>query len=160
MPFFFFLHQYLMLMNCGTEPVSPRSILPSLAVAAVSPRALADVEQCHCWRGPSAAGCSGKLAERMICTVKSPRDHCLSPGPGLLFPTREKEQLQEARHKNILPSSEPAWGRGRSGGVWGTRAQEGRVICTFAQHWPRSVLTTECDSSVRIPGPGWRTAAH
>lgn len=82
---FFFLHQYLMLTkDCGTEPASPRSIL-SLAVADASPVPWADVEQSRCWRGPSAAGRSGKRAGRMTCTVTSPRDHCLSPVPGLLF---------------------------------------------------------------------------
>ena len=39
--------------------------------------------------GPRAADCSGRLAQKMICTVKSPLNHCSSPVPGLPFPTRE-----------------------------------------------------------------------
>lgn len=129
--------------NCGTELVCPRSILPSLAVADASVH-WADVEQCHCWRGPSAAGCSGKLAEGRICTVKSPRDHCLSPVLGLLFPTR---------HRTVLPGSDPAWERGRSRGVWGTGREAlatvslNHRLCFLSQD-PRSRLE---DSSSLIP---------
>lgn len=84
--------------SCRTEPVSPRSLLPLLAEASLPVHLTADVRNNLAAGGaPSAAGCSGKLAWRMICTMTSPLNHCLSPVPGLLFPTWGKKQLQEAK---------------------------------------------------------------
>lgn len=81
-------HQYLAsVRSCGPEPAFLRCVpphSPSLLQSArlatsrkipVPPRV-----------GPSAAGHSGKMAWEMICTMKSPLNHCLNPVPGLLFP--------------------------------------------------------------------------
>lgn len=127
--FFFLTHQYLTLMkSCRAELVFPRCIFPLLAAA--SPRVLGchSPEQTHCLEGASAAHCSARLAQRMVCTMKSPLNHCSSPVPGLLFPTQEKQQLQEARNrKEVLSSSEPwPWGRRLPGWEWDCQGAQGK----------------------------------
>lgn len=75
--------------------------------------------------------------------MKSPLNHCSSPVPGLLFPTQEKQQLQEARNrKEVLSSSEPWPWEGGSQGEWDRQgAHTGRGDdFHFAQHWPWSRL--------------------
>lgn len=126
---FFLTHQYLTLMkSCRAELVFPRCIFPLLAAA--SPRVLGchSPEQTHCLEGASAAHCSARLAQRMVCTMKSPLNHCSSPVPGLLFPTQEKQQLQEARNrKEVLSTSEPwPWGRRLPGWEWDCQGAQGK----------------------------------
>lgn len=78
-------HQYLTLRSCKTESVLTTCIV-TLVRASSSLLGWQRPERSHCRVvGPRAAGHSGKLAQKMICTMKSPLNHCLSPVPDLLF---------------------------------------------------------------------------
>lgn len=77
-------HQYLTLIR-GCRMVFPTCIL-SHRQSLFQSTGWQRPERSHCLVvGPRAAGHSGKLAQKMICTMKSPLNHCLSPVPGLLF---------------------------------------------------------------------------